>query len=179
MLRGERRWPVCADANREMSLSVTFRRAAPEEFIEAAAGTKAKSAEIPDFRYATQGISSIYALDGIYCIYAFNGIYCIHELPAADPSTTRETPALPAKRTPSHPGTARNARRPRPNSNRKNRSQSAACQRWTVIQNFKRPRGASAVAVQRSQLRTQSAANRGRLVTRGCPECLDERATRG
>src|SRR5882757_4965564 len=96
----------------------------------------------------------IYAIEGIYCIYAFKGIYYTHGLLIADPGTTRQAPALAAKRASSHPSTAWNARRLGPNSNRKNRSRSAACQRWTVIQDLKCPRGTSAIAVQRSRLST-------------------------
>src|ERR1700730_10747132 len=105
-------------------------------------------------RYAIEGILCIYAVEGIYCIYAYKGIYCTYGLLIADAGTTREAPTIPAKRASSHPSAAWNARRPGPNSNCKNRSRSAACQRWTAIQNFKCPRGASAVAVQRSRLTT-------------------------
>ena len=93
--------------------------------------------------YATESIMSIYALEGMYCLYAFKGIYYPNEIPVTDLGTTRKALAIPAKRPSSHPSTAWNARRLGPNSNRKNRSRSAACQRWTVIQNFKCPRGTS------------------------------------
>src|SRR5882762_4111699 len=116
-----------------------------------------------DVWYATEGILCIYAVEGMYCIYAFNGIYYTHGLLIADPDTTREAPAIPAKRASSHPSAAWTARRLGPNSNRKNRSRSAACQRWTVIQDPKCPRGPSSIQDAKLAMATRGKSRHHRL----------------